>query len=235
VIILFIWARRVFKNNSYVKRATLLAIIFIVLEALLGAGLVLFEWVAYDASIGRAISMALHLVNTFLLLASLALTAWWSRDDQQYFPLENRYFLPGLIVGALGIIILGVSGALTALGDTLFPADTLVQGVQQDFSPTAHFLIRLRLLHPTIATFVSVYLIILVSLIRMTITQPIGFFFARSLVVLLVVQLGVGLLNVVLLAPIWMQLLHLLLADLLWITLILFSFSFRNSTLSGAL
>jgi heme A synthase len=179
--------------------------------------------------------MALHLVNTFLLLASLALTAWWSRDDRQYFPLENRYFLPGLIVGALGIIFLGVSGALNALGDTLFPADTLVQGVQQDFSPTAHFLIRLRLLHPTIATFVSVYLIILVSLIRMTITQPIGFFFARSLVVLLVVQLGVGLLNVVLLAPIWMQLLHLLLADLLWITLILFSFSFRKSTLSGAL
>jgi heme A synthase len=34
---------------------------------------------------------------------------------------------------------------------------------------------------------------------------------------LVVVQIGAGLLNVALLAPVWMQLVHLLVADALWI------------------
>ena len=42
-------------------------------------------------------------------------------------------------------------------------------------------------------------------------------------VTLVVLQIAAGLLNLSLLAPIWMQLVHLLLADLLWIALVLFS------------
>ena len=41
------------------------------------------------------------------------------------------------------------------------------------------------------------------------------------LIFLFILQLGAGVINLVLLAPVWMQVVHLLLADLVWITLVL--------------
>jgi heme A synthase len=45
--------------------------------------------------------------------------------------------------------------------------------------------------------------------------------FSRALIALFLVQLATGALNVFLLAPIWLQLVHLFLADLVWITCVL--------------
>jgi heme A synthase len=113
-----------------------------------------------------------------------------------------------------------VSGALTALGDTLFPAGSLAAGIRQDFLPTAHFLIRLRVLHPFIAVSVGFYWLLFINLYNFKSSNSAAQSLKRLLTLLILIQLGAGLLNVILLAPDWMQLVHLFLADALWITMI---------------
>jgi heme A synthase len=110
---------------------------------------------------------------------------------------------------------------VTALGDTLFPSGTLAQALRDDFSPTAHILIRLRVLHPTIAVAVSLYLILISNWIARQMQNPQVNRLSKLLILFVVIQMSAGVLNVLLLAPIWMQLLHLLLSDALWITLVL--------------
>lgn len=221
VVAMFIWAFRLYEKGHPVRLGSSLSLVFIITEALVGAGLVLFQWVAHDASVGRAISIVVHLINTFILLAALTLTAWWASGGKPVRLRGGGLSLWLLVAGLIGAITIGGSGALAALGDTLFPAESLLSGIRQDFSPTAHFLIRLRLLHPTIAMMVSVYLIILIGVINLRHADGAVRRFARILSVLIVIQLGAGFINVLLLAPVGMQLIHLLLADLVWIGLIL--------------
>src|SRR5262249_21136770 len=118
-----------------------------------------------------------------------------------------------------------ISGAVTALGDTLFPVKSLIEGVQQDLSPTAHFLIRLRIFHPMIAIATTGYLIFIALIARRSRPGGTTLQLAHVLIGLVVAELALGSLNLYLLAPMWMQILHLLFADLVWITLILFSAS----------
>jgi heme A synthase len=199
--------------------------VFITTEALVGAGLVLFEWVAYDDSVGRAISIVVHLINTFLLLAFLALTSWWATGGKAVRLKGGGVLVWAILIGLVGTLFLGASGALTALGDTLFPVKSLAEGIQQDFSNTAHFLIRLRLLHPTIAAIVGLFLILLAGYIRIRRTDGMTRVLTLALMVLVLVQLAAGVVNVLLLVPVWMQIVHLLLADLVWIVLIFVSAS----------
>src|SRR3990172_11520334 len=144
IIALMVSAFRLYQKGSMVRLGVSLSMLFMVSEALLGAGLVLFKLVAENASLARAFSMSFHLVNTFLLLASLSLTAWWASGGRPVQTKGKGLMLGLLALGMIGMLILGISGAVTALGDTLFPARSLEEGVQQDLSPTAHFLIRLR-------------------------------------------------------------------------------------------
>ncbi len=134
VLSLFIWAWRKYPKGHLVRKGAALSMFFIITEALVGAGLVLFEWVANDASLGRAISLAAHLVNTFLLFASLTVTAWWASTGEQFRLEKQVIILSGLGIGLLSVLVLGVTGAITALGDTLFPAGSLSKGFQQDLS-----------------------------------------------------------------------------------------------------
>jgi heme A synthase len=223
VVILFIWSFRLYPKGSNVRLGASLSLLFIITEALVGAGLVLFEWVAQDASVGRAISIVIHLINTFILLAALTLTAHWASGGA---PLQLRgagINLWLVLIGLAGTLLMGASGALAALGDTLFPVNSLAEGIRQEFSTTAHYLVRLRLLHPSIAVVVGFYLIAVAGLIRVkTETQRIKTY-SRWLTIIVLVQLSAGLANVLLLAPVWMQIVHLFLADLVWILLILFS------------
>lgn len=221
VVILFILALRIYQGNSQVRRGAIFSLVFIVTEALIGAGLVLFEWVAQNASIGRALAMSVHLLNTFLLLAALSLTAWWASVEEKVALSSLGWGSVWLGVGLLGLLALGVSGALTALGDTLFPVATLREGVAQDFSPTAHFLIRLRLSHPTLAIATGVYLVLLAAFIRRRVSDKRVSDLSKALTVAFLVQLGIGSVNVLLLAPVWLQLVHLFFADLTWILLVL--------------
>jgi heme A synthase len=146
--------------------------------------------------------MSFHLVNTFLLLASLTLTAWWASGGQAIYYKGNGLIQGVLVVGLLGMLILGMSGAVTALGDTLFPARSLAEGIQQDLSPTAHFLIRFRLFHPTLAILVGGYLILSASWLSVRQQTQATNLLSKVLILLVILQLGAGIVNVFLLAPI---------------------------------
>lgn len=219
--ILAVWAFRAYARGSLVRRGAVLSVVFILTEALLGAGLVLFELVAHDASMTRAVSMALHLLNTFLLLGSLTLTAWWASGGGPLRVGERKGLAAGIVLGLIGTAIIGATGAIVALGDTLFPATSLTAGVAQDLDPTAHFLVRLRVVHPIIAIGVGVGLILLAQYAKRGATTPLVNRAANVLIGLVLVQWAAGFVNVILLAPVWMQLVHLLLADLVWIALVL--------------
>lgn len=226
VVVLLVGARRVFERGHPVRRGAAWAMVFMLGEAAIGAGIVLFELVADNESMARALFMAVHLGNTFLLLAALALTAHWAGGAP---PLTlrgqpRRSRLAGLSLGCAFLI--GVSGAVAALGDTLFPVDSLGEAIQQDLSPTSHLLIQLRISHPLIAIAASLVLLHFIATVRRDPERRAARRFANLLNVLIFVQITAGAVNVVLLAPIWMQLLHLLLADLLWIALVLTCGSF---------
>jgi heme A synthase len=216
-----VWAFRAYAPKHHLRRYAAAAMFFMLMEAAIGAGLVLFEMVAENKSIARALWVSAHLVNTFLLVGTLALMAWTAttggRLNIRGQGSINRVFAAAIVA----TLILGVSGAVSALGATLFPVTSLAGGLKQDLSPTAHILVRLRIFHPLIAIGVG-GLLILTS------------FFARSrrpdngvrrwsgaLVALVLVQLGAGAVNMLLHAPIWLQLVHLLLSDLVWVALVL--------------
>lgn len=223
VVVMVIWAFRIYAKGHPVRLGAGLSMFFMLTEALVGAGLVLFELVAQDTSMARAWVIAVHLINTFLLLAALALTAWWASGGQPV-QLNSRGGLGWMLALAfLAMLFLGASGAVTALGDTLFPASSLAEGWQEKFSPTAHFMVRLRLWHPLIAIAVGAYIIVVLGVINARQPDSLARRMSRVFTVLYFVQLTSGALNVVLLAPIWMQLWHLLLSDLLWIVLVLFA------------
>jgi heme A synthase len=196
---------------------------FMVTEALVGAGLVLLELVADNISIARAASISIHLVNTFILLGCLTLTAWWASGGKPIHLTGKKTYVLLLGLGFIGMLILGISGALTALGDTLFPVGSLVEGISQDFSSSAHFLVRLRILHPSIAVLVSIYLLVVSGWIMLRNGNSDNKFLGRVVSGLIVLQLLAGLINVYLLAPVWMQLVHLFLSDIIWITLVIFA------------
>ncbi len=225
VLVLLVWAFRAYPKGHPVRFGAVASAVFIILEALVGAALVLFGWVVDDASKERALVVSIHLTNTFLLLASLAVVAWWASNKRPIALQAHRWLVWGLRVGLLAVLLIGVSGAITALGDTLFPVNSVAEGLQQDFDKTASFLVRLRLWHPVLSILTGVYLLFLARLINSEHADPTVTRLSRLLAIFVVVQLAAGFVNVMLLAPVWMQVIHLLLADLVWLSLVLLSAS----------
>lgn len=214
VIVLFFWARRVTAAGHPVRLGATLSVAFMISEALLGAGLVLFGLVGKDDSSIRAFVVSAHLINTFLLLAAMTLTVWWAEGGGR-LSLSGRDHLLRFTLGAIVILIVSCSGAITALGDTLFPSASLGEALRADVSSSSHILVRLRTLHPVLAVMMALFLGS--SAWRLADRRPYGTKMARMLMWLLGIQLLFGMLNVLLLAPVWMQLLHLLVADTIWI------------------
>ncbi len=235
--------RRCVKGHP-ARRYAVAALFFTLTEGLLGAALVLFGAVGNNASMSRVFILSLHLVNTFLLLASLALTAKWAgesgfglpdrgRGEAAEFtwpaslassaPLASRGrgLVIAYVVALLGTLALAVTGTIAALADTLFPATSLAQGFEGDFSGSSSPLLRLRIIHPALAVFVGTFLIVLAVHTLITPAPPAAKRAAGVLAGLVGLQFCLGLLNVLLLTPVWVQVLHLLNADLLWITLVL--------------
>jgi heme A synthase len=173
----------------------------------------------------RGLSMILHLGNTFFLLASLSLTAWWLTFPSAVRVLEKGdRLLRAVLVAALGgILVLAASGAIAALGDTLFPARSLREGMAQELSPMAHAFVRLRLLHPAMALVSGVFALSIAGVVRVIRPEPRVRFLSRLVTMFFVTQFAVGMLNVALLAPVAVQLVHLLMADATWIALVLMS------------
>ena len=212
----YFWARQVSESGSWIRRIALFGVVAILLEAGLGAGLVLLKLVEFDQSQARAVSIALHLVNTLFLIATLSTQCWLS-SGQSFFLRGRSRILPDdrqFWISFLVFLGLGVSGAITALGDTLFPSASLLSGVAEDFKPGAHFLVRLRAIHPVLA-------VLWVMLAFFWSNRLEGDSLSRFRNLLLggvITQFLIGFLNWALMAPNWLQLVHLLFADLVFIT-----------------
>jgi len=224
VVAMFVWARRAFAAGHAARRWAGWALVFILSEALLGASLVLLGHVARNESVGRVYSLTTHLINTFLLLASLALTAWFSGEGTQ--PARNRNDRTFSVAAAgllIALVVVAVAGVITALGDTLFPSHSFAEGMRDDFSSTASFLIRLRIIHPFLALGAA-FVVALVAIpeYRARHTARLRAL-SGWLLVLFAAQFAVGATSILLQAPLLVQLLHLLLADAIWIALVLFT------------
>ncbi|NOT08868.1 MAG: protoheme IX farnesyltransferase, partial [Gemmatimonadales bacterium] len=113
--------------------------------------------------------------------------------------------------------------SVAALGDTLFPAASLAAGFRADAAPDAHVLIRLRVLHPLLAILLGGYLSAVIWIVARIRPASAERKWGRVVSGFVLLQLGVGLANLFLLAPTALQLVHLLVADLLWIGTVLYT------------
>ncbi len=208
----FWWVSR--RYGGLVKRGAKWVFFFMTTEALVGAGLVLTKMVADNPDAARGYWAAAHLLNTFALLYALTLHAYWASGGHDRKLTGTNRWLVGLTF--LLLCAVGASGAIAALGDTLFPASDLAAGLAADFDPDAHIFVRLRTFHPLLALGGA-----LLSLILSVRAYGEGSRVAIYLGAFTVLQVGAGFLNVMLLAPVWLQLTHLLIADALWISLVL--------------
>jgi heme a synthase len=219
---LAIWCWRSTVKHDWARYSALLSAVFLANEALLGAGLVLLNYVDHNKSGGRLFVLCLHFGNTLLLLATLSLTAMWlSVRNQRFSLVRERRTLGAAGIGLLATMLTGIAGAVTALADTLFPATSLSSALAQDFSSSADVFLRLRLLHPATAAIAVCYVVWLLlrsTTARHPLSRP-----TIALIIALFVQVGVGITNVLLLAPVALQIAHLFIADVLWILLVLVS------------
>jgi heme A synthase len=225
VIFLVIWAYRRIGAHRFNKRIALLSLLVIILEGMLGALLVRFEFTADNDTPGRALVVALHLANTLFLLGVLVLTAWSAGHEYpQRVPRGNRRLVALLLVALLALVVTSSAGAVTALGDTLFPVEVVNASLLDGVDLQSHFLVQLRIWHPLISIAISAYIAALIWWLgRARPDDPRVRRTIDAIWVLLVAQIAGGFLNIALSAPVWMQILHLLLADALWIALVLLS------------
>ncbi|MFP3940391.1 MAG: COX15/CtaA family protein [Thermoanaerobaculia bacterium] len=220
-IVLVVWAVRRFGWRHPASLAAVAALVLTVVEGLIGAALVRFELVGQNASVTRGFVMAAHLVNTFLLLAAMALTAAWGAGWA--LPRLRRPGVAGWLLGGglLAVTAVGASGAVTALGDTLFPVATLTEDALRALDLPAQVLVRLRILHPFLAVGAAAYLVVMAVYVRERVPAARVKHLTLGLGAVFGVQLGAGLVNVALAAPVWLQLVHLALAYLVWLLLVL--------------
>lgn len=211
------------KKGHPARFGALLSLGLIVLEGLVGGIQVLLGLTATSTDPARGFVQGVHLANTFALLGALLLTALWASGE----PLlrlrgQGRAGLLSFVGLAL-LLILGMAGAVTALGDLLFlPADgTPMDTVKRDFGGTATLIENLRVVHPMLAILSSVYLVWLGVWLRKLRPSTEVSRWSRALWVLLGVQTLAGFINIALKAPGWMQLLHLLLACLTWLVAVM--------------
>jgi heme A synthase len=213
VAVLVAWTWRSIPKGEPARTGAVLALASIIGESLIGAMIVLAEWVAEDASTARVVAVPLHLVNTLFLLAALTLTSFWLAGGRRPSPLSHPVVWRWVLLGGAALLLLAATGAVTALADTLFPKDGSAAG-----SGEAHFLTDLRLIHPILA--------IVAASVGWWVSGragPVRSKAGRAIPLLVALMLLTGALNVVLAVPVWMQLVHLLLADALWVAYVLAS------------
>jgi heme A synthase len=211
-------------KRHLVRKAAAASGVFIVIEALLGASLVLFGWVDDDVSGARMIVVPLHLVNTFMLLGSLAVTAWWGSGFAEPETEGKGRSIRWLWIGAIALLVVGGTGALNALADTIFPANSVADGIAAEFGPTAPLLLRLRIIHPVIAIAGG----LLVGWIAADTARRgsrVTKRFASAVSIIVLVQFFIGIANIFFLTPLALQVTHLMVADLLWLSFVFFGVS----------
>lgn len=235
VIVLLVWAflrwrSRNNKQNRLIVKAAFGSFVFVVIEGLLGAGLVLTGNTAVNLTPERPVWMAAHLINTFVLLAFLTMTARYASGGRPiYFRREQKY-VAMIALGAAAVFLVGITGSIAALSSMIFPSGTVIEAIAKDFSPTSNMLLRLRLLHPITAILTSVFLIFLTGwLAKQRGNDRAVSRWSNWLSIIVLAQIAFGTATLLTLAPIVMQVGHLLFADAIWISYVLFAAEFLSS------
>jgi cytochrome c oxidase assembly protein subunit 15 len=231
---LLAWTLAKTVRGHLARAASLAAVVFTLIEAILGGLLVKLGLTAQSQSPLRAPYLALHLTNTLLLLAALTLAAHFLSRTRGYARNTVCLIAPAGASAALTtVLFVGVTGSLAALGDTLFPASSIAAALAQDFSSTSAWLLRWRWTHPAVAIFASVVVIWLLVRAPRTSLYSNNRRLSVLVMILLAVQVLMGVLDVVLLAPVWLQVIHLLGADVLWAALVVLTARLTLQSVEG--
>ena len=183
---------------------------FVLLEAAIGAVIVIYEWVGLNSSLPRIIAVPLHLVNTFALLGFYTLIFYLLSESENKL---SNFFDKRIKIAFVLFFLTGATGSITALADVLFPSASFVEGFIEDFDSTSEVLTRLRILHPFVSTILSIFLFSESNRFKKEFAID-----TSTIKVLVIVGVILGVLNVVSNIILPLSILHLLLADLLWIT-----------------
>jgi protoheme IX farnesyltransferase len=223
---LYVAARRVFPARHDVRSGLLWAVVACVVSAFIGMLLVRFGWVVFDRSLGRAITMPIHLVNNLVLLAGLvwaqhraaggAISKWKGQG-----PLGQAFTM-----SVISVFLLCMTGALSAMGKTAFAVEkamtnNLTERIQMHIGEGAHWILRGGALHPLLATSFGIMLVLCVNLMMTRRPEPGVKKWGQYTIGIFLVQMAFGLVNLIVSAPWMMQLGHLLLALLNWMALIM--------------
>lgn len=232
MLVLLVWAIVIwYQNRSPQSRLVLYAAVgsffFVLTEAAVGAGLVLTGNVAEAVTGSRPLWAMGHLINTFILLTFLTMTAWFASGKRSVSRKIGARTLLLIGLGVLLLLLVGLSGSLAALSNMLFPSESLAEGVAKDFSPTSNLILRLRLSHPILSILTSVYLIFLAGWLKAKANSPKVTWWSNAVSLLVIGQVIFGGATLLTLGPIVMQLGHLLLADAVWIAFVLLVANFR--------
>lgn len=222
VLALMILVLVYFKDRKQLRFFAILSFVFIITEALIGAGLVLTGNVAEAYTDVRPLWAIGHLINTFLLLGALSLTAWLLAGGSDLKPFYDRKLRNLGVAGTLAIVFVGITGSIAALSNMLFPSGSFAESLAKDFAPDSHLLLRLRILHPIGSVVVGIFIAFAAAWIKnhKKESKAVGRF-SDVLSILIVSQVIFGAMTLLTGAPIVMQLVHLLLADAVWIVWVL--------------
>ena len=226
VLVVLALAIRWFPRGHAARAGAVASVVLMIVEALIGAGLVIFGLVEDNDSVARALYMSLHLVNTLLLTGAMTLTVWWARHPPRG-PGRSVSLIGLLMAGAGGLVLTSMMGAVTALGDTLYPVtesgplvDMVAMRLQEGYQVN-HFLIRMRILHPAIAIVVAIWVVVVAAGVSVRGANAAARRWGAITAAIVSVQVLIGFANVALGAPGWMQLVHLGVAMVLWVSLVL--------------
>ncbi|MBP7997955.1 MAG: COX15/CtaA family protein [Chloroflexi bacterium] len=221
VVGLTISSFRRYTKGHLLRHAAAISLFFMFTESLVGALIVLMRWVADSDAIARVFTQPLHLVNTFLLLASLALTAWWASGGAPLRLRQQGSVLRLLLVGYVALLLVGTTGTFASLASHLFPAESFAAGVQQDFSAGAPFFVKLRIWHPIAAALAGLILVSIANTVATQRPTPYTYRLSRVVIALFITEFLLGTTNAILNAPIAIQMIHLIMADAFWLVMVL--------------
>ncbi|HXR09488.1 MAG TPA: COX15/CtaA family protein, partial [Candidatus Acidoferrales bacterium] len=237
VLVLVVWAFRGFPRGYGVRGGALLALASTGTECAIGAALVLLRLVGSNESLARGLWLGAHLVNMLFLLAALSVTAWHATEVRERgfsrpilalslsrnraprsapAAISSRRVDAAASCALAGFLFAAVLGGFAALGDTLVVSTSLGASIHADFSVSSNIFVRLRVLHPIVAGALGIWLLVLAYKLCAVAKR-----LSIAVAALVLAQFALGIANIVLLTPIWLQLAHLLAADLLWIACVL--------------
>jgi len=215
------WSFRALPKTHMARGLANMVLFFMVVEALLGAALVKFGWVDQDASSARVLMHSAHFVNTLLLLASMSLfwVASYFKDPKWVVPTRSQANWVSVCLGLF--LALGITGSWAALSTMLFQVTSLSDGLALDLSAESPWYVQFRFLHPLLAVILTGCLLFLIARLQHLLPLKRAWI-GKVLTLLVFIQIAFGFSTLLALSPVWMKLVHLLLADLLWINFMFF-------------